>query len=177
MDAGGGRRTTEAELTMVIAVDAATILFPTGNTRLSTIVAFAAFIALAIMRRSSLPIVGCLAWLFGFEAAFNATVLALGRPAALDTIHFVPYLLIGIVLPFWLARRGVRPVWSLLAAAVVVWAIWMATGFHANGHAMTDFDPLAEALNEGAKTLWAAAYFLPLWKATEPAPSLAPEAR
>ena len=152
---------------MVLALDAATILFPTGNTRLSTIVAFSAFLALAIARRSWLPIASCLAWLFGFEAAFNATLLALGRPAALDPIHFALYLAVGIGVPIWLARRGVRPVWYLLAPAIVLWAIWAATGFHVNGHTMADFDPLADALNEGAKTLWAAAYFLPLLKATE----------
>ena len=157
---------------MLLAIDAAPILFPTGNTRLSTIVVFSAFIALAIGRRSWLPIAGCLAWLFGFEAAFNATMLALGHPAALDPIHFAVYLVIGIVLPFWLARRGVRPNWWLLGGAGVLWAIWMATGFHANGHTMADFDPLAEALNEGAKTLWAVAYLLPLWKATEKAADL-----
>jgi hypothetical protein len=157
---------------MLLAIDAATILFPTGNARLSTIVAFSAFVALALVRRSWLPIAACLAWLFGFEAAFNATLLALGRPAALDPIHFVLYLVAGIVLPVWLARRGVRPLWYLLAPAIVLWVIWAATGFHVNAHSMSGFDPLAEALNEGAKTLWAAAYFLPLWRATEVTPNL-----
>ncbi|MDX6480022.1 MAG: hypothetical protein QOG85_532 [Gaiellaceae bacterium] len=151
---------------MLLAIDAATILFPTGNTRLSTIVAFAAFVALALMRRSWLPLAGCVAWLFGFEAAFNATVLALGRPAALDALHFVPYLALGAGLPFLLARRAARPNWYVLAAAGGLWAIWVASGFHVNEHQMVGFDPLAEALNEGAKTLWAAAYFLPIWMAT-----------
>jgi len=156
---------------MVLAFDAAHVLFPTGNARLSTIVAVSAFVALAIMRRSWLPVAGCLAWLFGFEAAFNTTVLALGRPAPLDALHYVPYLAIGIVVPFVLARRGVRPDWYLLAAAVVVWLIWVASGFHVNEHSMVGFDPLAEAFNEGTKTLWAAAYFLPLWKALQAKPS------
>lgn len=48
----------------------------------------------------------------------------------------------------------------------LVWAVWIATGFHVNGHTMTGLDPSAEALNEGAKTLWALAYLVPLMRSS-----------
>jgi hypothetical protein len=160
---------------MLAVSAAATILFPTGNARLSTIVAVAAFVALALSRRSWSPVAACAAWLFGFEAAFDVTGLAAGRPAALDVIHLTVYLVLAVALPLWLARRGVLPSWRLLGAALAIWLVWVATGFHVNEHSMVDFDPVAEVWNEGAKTLWAAAYFLPLWKAlTGVAPALAP---
>jgi hypothetical protein len=150
---------------MTIATSAATILFPTGNVRLVTILAFSAFLALALARRSWLPVAACIGWLFGFEVALDATMLALGRPPTLDAGHLALYLLLGIGLPIWTARRGTGPSLPLLAAAVAVWVVWLGTGFHVNEHSMVGFDPAAEAWNELAKLLWAAAYFLPVWKA------------
>ena len=154
------------EFVVVAAIGAGTILFPSGNTRLSTILAFAAFIALALMRRSWLPAIACAFWLCAFEVAFDVTGLALDRPAALDWIHLSLYSLVAIALPVWLARRGVKPSWPFGVPVLIIWAIWIGTGFHVNEHTMTDFDPAAEALNEAAKTAWAAAYLLPLWKLT-----------
>jgi len=161
---------------IVAAIRAGTILFPSGNARLSTILAFAAFIALALMRRSWLPAVACAFWLCAFEVALDVTGLALGRRAALDWIHLSFYALVAIALLVWLARRGVKPSRSLGMAVLIVWAIWIGTGFHVNEHTMTDFDPAAEALNEAAKTAWAAAYLWPLWKLAKRTPAASPAA-
>jgi hypothetical protein len=148
----------------ILGFGAADVLFPNGNARLSTIVAFSAFLAIAVVRRSWLPILACLVWLFGFEVALNVTVLALGRPATLDAMHFIGYLVVCFAGIAWLAHRRVRPIWPLLAAAVAVWIAWVATGFHVNAHKMVGFNALAEAWNEGAKTLWALAFILPLMR-------------
>lgn len=146
---------------MIVAVDAAQILFPSGNVRLTTLLAFAAFVALAIQRRSWLPLVACAAWLAGFEVALNLTVLGLGRPAVLAPLNFAIYLAIATGGLFLLVRRGCAPRWPLLAAAAAVWIVWISTGFHVNGHSMRDFSASAEVWNELSKMLWAAAYFLP----------------
>jgi hypothetical protein len=63
-------------------------------------------------------------------------------------------------------RFGIRPSWSIMALSGACWAVWLGTGFHINGYQMIAFDPLAEAMNETAKTLWAAAYLWPLWRQT-----------
>jgi hypothetical protein len=46
----------------------------------------------------------------------------------------------------------------------LVFAVWVAAGFHVNVNerGLAGFDPTAEVLNEGSKTLWAAAYLVPL---------------
>src|SRR5262249_9579006 len=72
--------------------------------------------------------------------------------------------LLGIGFVVYAARHGARPSLPLLAAALAVWVVWIATGFHVNGHTMVGFDPAAEALNEGTKTLWALAYLAPLMR-------------
>ena len=162
---------------MTVAFGAAQVLFPTGNARLTTLLAFAAFIALAAQRRSWLPVLACMAWLSGFEAALNLTLLALGRAADLDRIHFIVYLALAVLIPIGLARRGYPPSWPLLAGAALVWIIWVAAGFHVNGHSMVGFSAPAEVWNETSKLLWAAAYFLPLVRLGEievrrPAPEM-----
>ena len=141
------------------------ILFPLGGPRLTTILALAVFLAIAITRGEKKPALACLAWLFGFEFLFEATTFALGRPE-LGAIHAATYIIIGALLLPWLTRRGVIPSLPLLAAALAVWAIWVATGFHVNEHTGAGFDPAAEVLNELSKMLWAAAYLLPLLSTT-----------
>jgi hypothetical protein len=151
----------------ILGFGAADILYPNGNARLSTIVALSAFVTFAVVRRSWLPILACFVWLFGFEVALNVTVLALGRPATLDAIHFIGYFVVSLAGSVWLAHRRARPVWPLLAGAAAVWIAWVATGFHVNAHTMVGFNALAEAWNEGAKTLWALAYVLPFLPSAE----------
>ena len=148
------------------------VLFPLGI-RLSTILAVLAFVGLAAVRRDKLPLIAGLLWVTTFEAVFQIASLIMGRlpiglypPVIFLTVAAVTVLLVG---------GRVKPDWRFLAAALLVIAIWMATGFHLNGHQdglvslhtrIPDVDPTAELLNEAAKTLWAFAYLLPLLQRT-----------
>lgn len=129
--------------------------------RYSTWATLAVFTVLTVVRRDRTPLLAAWIWLSGFEATFQAVSLAAGRP--LPTFRFAPAVLIavGAVTAAWSLRYGIVPSSRLMGLAVLLWIAWLATGFHVNdGHAA--LDPLAEALNEGAKTMWALAYFWPL---------------
>ena len=143
-------------------------LFPLG-VRLSTILTALAFVGLAISRRDRLPLIAGWLWLVTFEAVFQIASLIMGKlPLGL----FSPvFFLILAAVTLWLTRGTVRPDWRYLVAALVLVAVWMATGLHLNGHQhgmfslhtrIPDFDVSAELLNDVAKTLWALGYFLPL---------------
>ena len=142
------------------------ILFPLGGPRLLSILALSAFVALAISRHDRKPVYACLAWMFGFEALFEATTLALGRPEV-NTLHVLFYVALGgLVVPLT-ARTGVTVSWPLLGLALTVWTVWVAIGFPINEHPNVmrghfPFNPAAEVLNEGMKLAWAAAYLWPL---------------
>jgi hypothetical protein len=149
-----------------------------GEIRTSTLVTMAVFVVLGVLRDRRFWLAAAI-WLGGFEAAFEFTVGM--RSLVHSGFHpdawwapVVMFVAVGIVLLCVLAavRIDVRPSLPLLGLAAVVWGIWLLTGFHVNEHDMVGFDPFAEALNETAKTLWAAAYLVPLWKATETAPAL-----
>ena len=120
-------------------------------------------------------------WLGGWEAAFQFTVemRLLVHSGFHPEAWWAPVVMFGTlaiaaICVLGAVRVGVRPSLPLLGLAAFVWAIWLLTGFHVNEHSMVGFDPLAEGLNETAKTLCAVAYFLPLWKATERATATAP---
>ena len=111
------------------------------------------------------------AWIGGFEVLYQATVTTkdLIHNGFHPSVWWAPVVVFGVFLlgigfVVYAGRHGARPSLQLLAAALFVWAVWIATGFHVNGHTMTGFDPTAEALNEGAKTLWALAYLVPLMR-------------
>jgi len=142
-------------VSLVIAFNAGTILFPVNGPRLSTDVVFAVFLVLAAWRHDPRPAIAGIAWIVGFENLFEAT----RRP---HVWHWILYVAVDVVAIVLLARKGIRPSLLLLAATLAVWAAWLATGFHVNEHTMVHFQPGAEAFNEGAKTLWAAAYLVPL---------------
>ena len=143
------------------------ILFPLGGPRLTSILALSLFLALAIGRHDRRPIYACLAWMFGFEALFEATTLALGRPEV-NTLHVLFYVILGLILVPVLGRHGARPSPPILLAAVLLWAVWVAIGFPINEHPNVmgghfPFNPAAEVLNEAMKLTWAAAYVFPLF--------------
>lgn len=147
---------------LLFSVDAGTVLFPLSGVRLTTILAISLFLAIAITREDRRYAYACVAWLFSFEAVFEATALATGRKESLGAPHALSYVAAAAVLLPWVWRHGVRPSWPLLALALIVYAAWVGTGFHVNDHTMTGFDPAAEFLNEASKMLWAAAFLLPL---------------
>jgi hypothetical protein len=146
------------------------ILFPLG-VRLSTWLAFSAFVVLAVYRRDRQPLLAAAAWLVSFEALFQIASICVGvLPLGLfPPVFFLT--LAALTLP-WLNLQGVRPDWRILCVAVVALVVWTAIGLPINGHrhglfsfheqSLAGFDPTAEVLNELAKTLWAVAFFVPL---------------
>jgi hypothetical protein len=148
------------------------VLFPLGI-RVSTIVTALAFVGLAVARRDRLPLIAGLLWVITFEAAFQIASLIMGR-LPLGYATPVIFLILAVV-TLCLTRGKVKPDWRYLAASLVVLVVWMATGFHLNGHQhgllslhtrISDFDVTAEVMNVTAKTLWALGYFLPLLRRT-----------
>jgi hypothetical protein len=148
------------------------VLFPLG-VRLSTILTGVAFTGLAVVRRDRLPLIAGWLWLVTFEAVFQIASLVMGD---LPLGYFSPvFFLVLAAVTLCLSRRKVTPDWRYLAAALGVVVLWMATGFHLNGHQhgmfslhtrIHDFDATAEGLNVVAKTLWALAYFMPVLRRT-----------
>lgn len=134
------------------------------SVRLSTWVAILAFLLLYAWYRDRRFLLGALGWLGGFEVVFQLASLAARHP--LPRYHWGPFLLIGVGAVFFgaAARRGVWPSGRLMILAAAAWVVWLATGFHVNSHHVMGLDPVSEVLNEAAKTLWALAYVLPLWR-------------
>ena len=142
------------------------VLFPFGL-RLTTLLTLGVFLALGVRDRR-FWLAGA-AWIGGWEVLFQAaeTVRSISRGGFHPTAWWVPVVVfgtyaVGCAFVIVAARKGARPSLIWLAAALAVFAAWVATGFHVNGHDMVGFNSLAEALNEGAKTLWALAYLVPL---------------
>jgi hypothetical protein len=148
------------------------VLFPLGI-RLSTILMAVAFVVLAVVRRDKLPLIAGWLWVTTFEAAFQISSLIMGRlPLGLFTPVF--FLALAAV-TLALTRGKVKPDWRYLGASLVVLGVWMATGFHLNGHQhglfslhtrIPNLDAMAEILNVTAKTLWGLGFFLPLLRRT-----------
>jgi peptidoglycan/LPS O-acetylase OafA/YrhL len=125
----------------------------------STVVVLQAFFVVgAWRRRMRAALIAVWVWLASWECAFQLISLAYGK-SAFQPLGTVVLALLGPAVA-WRLRVRVSP--PLLAAALVILAVWAATGFHVNEHGSADFSPLAEALNEAAKTLWGLAYLWPL---------------
>ena len=150
------------------------VFFPLGI-RLSTILMALAFVCLAVVRRDTLPLLAAWLWVTTFEAAFQIASLIMHR---LPLGYFTPVFFIVLAgVTLYLTRGKLRPDRRFIVASLGVLVVWMATGFHLNGHQhglfslhtrIPNFDVTAEILNVSAKTLWALAYFLPLLRQTGP---------
>jgi hypothetical protein len=146
----------------------AMVLFPLG-VRLSTWVVLGIFLILGLRDRRFW--LAAAVWLVGFETVFELTsTIELLAHKPIDpgawwalVIDFGAYVLGGAFV-YVAARRGILPSPILVGVVAVIWAAWVAAGFHINPHTMRGFDPTAEGLNEAAKTVWALAYLLPLWR-------------
>jgi len=136
----------------------ATILFPLG-VRLSTWIGLATFITFAAFYRDRRFLIAGLVWMTGFEAVYDiSSFIANPSHWSLNVFFFI----CSVFTVFWFRNAVLTADLRLMALVAVVWVVWVATGFHLNGHRMVGFEPSAEALNEGAKTLWALAYLVPL---------------
>jgi hypothetical protein len=138
----------------------AVILFPLGA-RLSTWIGLAMFIAFAGVYRDRRFLIAALVWMTGFEAFYDMSSLV-ANPSHWRLNVF--FLVCSLFTVLWFRNAVPKPDLRLMALVAVVWVVWFATGFHVNSHGMAGFEPSAEALNEGAKTLWALAYLIPLYR-------------
>jgi hypothetical protein len=133
--------------------------------RVSTWAGFCGFALVAYLRMSWRPLLPFLAWLAGFEIAYQAGVDLTGHHAP---DHHPPMwvslcMIAGsVAILEWTRRLGVRADRRFLVLAAVFFLGWLVSGFHVNGHNSVDFQPFAEAMNEGSKTAWAIAYLVPL---------------
>lgn len=136
-------------------------LFPFLGVRLSTWLFVLAFGGLAAWRTERMPLLAGLAWLAGFEAAYQVAAMILHTPSPVPFIGPVSIsLVIGApALALAMTVLGARPQPLLFAGGLAAFVVWLATGFTVSGPGSA-FDPLGEALNEVSKTLWAAAYFV-----------------
>lgn len=137
---------------------------PVAGIRISTLVLLALFAVLGVKREDRRFWLAAVAWLGGFEVVYQvASVVAHPLPGW----KWGPFLLMGIgsILVVVATVRGVRPSLPLMMLTGVAWAVWLASGFHVNGHTATGFSGSAEAMNEIAKTLWGLAYLVPLLRA------------
>lgn len=133
--------------------------------RVSTLVGGCAFGLVAYLRLSLRPFLPLLAWLAAFDVVYQTAVLLSGHhPPGHPIKVWVSLSIIagsGVIL-VWTQRLGVRAEGPLLLVAAAFFLGWIVAGFHVNGHNAVGFQPFAEAMNEGAKTAFALAYFIPL---------------
>ena len=130
----------------------ATILFPFG-VRLSTWIVLGVFVFLGVRRRDRRYFFAALVWLASFEAAYDVSMWVMHPQHWYLNVFFFGASVLTVT---YFGRSIPRPNLWIGAVVVALWAVWIATGFHVNDHQMIDFDPAAEAVNEAAKTLWAA---------------------
>lgn len=149
----------------------ATMLFLFG-VRISTWLTVLVFALIAAWRSERAPMVAAIAWLASFEAAYQIAAMILRTPSPIPLVGPVSIsLLVGApAVALLMTALGARPNRSLLGLALLVFAVWLATGFHVNTDTVI-VSPSGEALNDAAKTLWALAYLLPLWQARRTRPS------
>jgi hypothetical protein len=138
----------------------ATILFPLG-VRLSTWIVLGVFVFLGVRRRDRRYFFAALVWLAGFEAAYDVSMWVMHPQHWYLNVFFFGASVLTVT---YFGRSIPRPNLWIGAVVVALWAVWIATGFHVNDHQMIDFDPAAEAVNEAAKTLWAAAFLWSFWR-------------
>lgn len=133
-----------------------------AGVRVSTMVTWTAFVFVGVAQHNlKRALLAAAMWLCGWEVAWQfARWLKVAHHHASWSLAIFAALAGFVVL---LQRRAIRPSLPLIGVALLFSVIWIVTGFHINQHTVTHFDPLAEGLNEAAKTAWAIAYLWPLW--------------
>lgn len=137
------------------------MFFPLGI-RLSTWVAIAAFLLVALIRRDSRPVLAGWVWMFGFEAAYQACALPLHSEGRALYVNGYILIVVGAFTVAWFSFHGVLPDWRWMLLVAALWVVWLAIGFPSNNHTLVHFNVAGEILNEGAKSAWALAYLWPL---------------
>jgi hypothetical protein len=148
------------------------ISMPGTGIRFSTVAMIIVFITVGLARRRPLVGAACLcAWVFGFEAAWQGTLL----------IHNVVYrsgpvladeawLSAGLAWVLLARHMGIRANPYVVALTALTWTVWWFEGFHYNEHGVSLVDWPVEVINELAKTAWAFAYLLGRWPGSQGAP-------
>ena len=132
--------------------------------RTSTVLLAVILFDAGLMVRSFLQAVFApLAWLLGFESLWTVTTHLVVKGAA----PLGPIWWIGAPAAAAAYAAGVRVEWRWLALTVVLWALWVATGFHYNLPTNPQVNWEAEALNEATKTAWGLAYLWPMLRRTK----------
>jgi len=132
--------------------------------RTSTWATILVFMAVMVARKDWAVMVACMAWLWGFEAAYQITSYVMGTNALPgDLWWFTAFGAASILLA---ARFRVPVSWPWIGCAAAIWLVWLLFGFHANletGRLETGapFSVWYEVLNTTAKTALAAAFLLP----------------
>ncbi|MEO8744973.1 MAG: hypothetical protein ABI334_07455 [Candidatus Dormiibacterota bacterium] len=142
-----------------------TTLLWIGSIRTSTVGMVIVLLTTAIARRDRNALLAAPAYFLGFESAWqgtNAVLAILGFGYAEADFGWISSG-IGWVLAAWFV--GVRPSLPIAGLAAILWAVWLATGFHSNAPHPSSIDWTAEVLNELAKTTWGLAYLVPIVRA------------
>lgn len=149
----------------------ASILFLFG-VRISTWLTVLVFALLAAWRSERAPLLAAIAWLASFECAYQIAAMILRTPSPIPLVGPVSIsLLVGApAVALLMTAMGARANLLMLGLALLVFGVWIATGFHVNADDVV-VSPTGEALNDGAKTLWALAFLLPLWRGRRSQPS------
>jgi len=140
-----------------------------GGVRYSTLVVLAAFAVVGLARRRPVAVLAMLAWLVGFEAVWQWTYLVMLRLNphmwvwVPDGWRWVPValLILGPALVIAVRLAGLRADRNWVLATIVLYAVWVLTGLHAN-YPNRPFDVPTEVINVAVKTAWALTYLVPL---------------
>jgi hypothetical protein len=150
------------------------LFFPDVGIRTSTVLMGVLIVVFGALRRQPLQgQLAALAWVFGFEIAFEITAYVTsgghlpGAPG---------WLVFGAVANLMAWEAKVKVEWRWFVVTGVLWVIWLALGFHYNMNGAGTINWGNEIINELTKSAWGMAYlwpFLPLARPTV-APSASP---
>jgi hypothetical protein len=135
-----------------------TLIFLPDQIRTSTFLLGLLLLGFALIRRRPLQgVLAALAWIAGYEAAWQLTAYLLhGRP---EIWPVLPSAAVALAVSMF-AGVAVDRRWLLVTAGLGV--VWILTGYHYNYPWTVHMDWWAELMNEGTKVAWGMAYLWPL---------------
>ena len=135
------------------------VFFPGVGIRTSTVAMGVLLVVIGALRRQPLQgQLAALAWVFGFEIAWEITGYWMSGGRLPGAPGWLPVGAAAIIMA-WEAKVQIE--WRWLAVTAVLWLIWVATGFHYNMQTDRSIDWGSELVNEAAKTAWGLAYLWP----------------